>query len=378
METRTTMQFDKRLISSVVLIFVICLFIQSNWSSGATLLQTIYKAAHPFIVGAGVAFVVNIVMSAYEKLFVKLIKVDYILKFKRSFSLLLAYATFTAVVYMIFTIVLPDLITSLQSLLSINPQDIAKLLNHIQKSEIVSNLINALGGEAEVTNTLINFSKQILSQLLSSLTSILISVTSIASTLLNLVVSLIFSAYVLVNKETLGRQFGLLIDTFFKPYAKGIYYVLDVLNQRFHGFFVSQTLEAMILGSLTAIGMSLLGLPYAATIGVLISFTALIPVIGAYIGTSVGVILILTQDFKQALIFLIFIVLLQQFEGNLIYPRVVGGSIGLPGMWVLLAITLGGALGGVFGMLVAVPVSASAYQILKDYTYKKQSQISNS
>ncbi|MCI5871123.1 AI-2E family transporter [Streptococcus sp.] len=372
------MQFDKRLISSVVLIFVTCLFIQSNWSSGATLLQTIYKAAHPFIVGAGVAFVVNIVMSAYEKLFVKLIKVDYILKFKRSFSLLLAYATFTAVVYMIFTIVLPDLITSLQSLLSINPQDIAKLLNHIQKSEIVSNVINALGGEAEVTNTLINFSKQILSQLLSSLTSILISVTSIASTLLNLVVSLIFSAYVLVNKETLGRQFRLLIDTFFKPYAKGIYYVLDVLNQRFHGFFVSQTLEAMILGSLTAIGMSLLGLPYAATIGVLISFTALIPVIGAYIGTSVGVILILTQDFKQALIFLIFIVLLQQFEGNLIYPRVVGGSIGLPGMWVLLAITLGGALGGVFGMLVAVPVSASAYQILKDYTYKKQSQISNS
>ena len=117
---------------------------------------------------------------------------------------------------------------------------------------------------------------------------------------------------------------------------------------------------------------SLFSFPYAATIGILVAFTALIPVIGAYIGATIGFILIATQSVSQAFFFLVYLIVLQQFEGNIIYPRVVGGSIGLPGMWVLMAITIGGALFGILGMLVAVPLAASLYQIIKDNVVKHQ------
>ena len=117
----------------------------------------------------------------------------------------------------------------------------------------------------------------------------------------------------------------------------------------------------------------ILSFPYASTIGVLVAFTALIPVIGAYIGVTIGFFLIVTQSVPQAVAFVIFMIILQQFEGNLIYPRVVGGSIGLPGMWVLVAITIGGSLYGFLGMLMAVPIAASIYQIIKDQVAKRQS-----
>ena len=128
----------------------------------------------------------------------------------------------------------------------------------------------------------------------------------------------------------------------------------------------------MILGTLSFIGMTIFNLPYAATVGVLIAFTALIPVVGAYIGVTIGFILIATVSVSKAIFFVIFLVILQQFEGNLIYPRVVGGSIGLPGMWVLLSITIGASLGGVLGMMISVPLSASLYQMLKDHVAKRQ------
>lgn len=368
------MKLDKNVIGTIVAIFVCCLFIYTNWTFGTNLVDTFIKAVSPFIMGAGIAFIVNIVMSNYEKLMTRYLNYGIFAKAKRSISLILAYATFIAVAYLIFIIVLPDLIASLQSLLKISPKDVQAFLTSLQKNKFIKQALDDFGNEAELSKTVIDFSKQVLNQLLASLMGILSSVSSLASTLLNLFVSVIFSIYVLASKESLSRQFHLLVDTFLSKYKNGIYYVLDVVNERFRGFFVSQTIEAIILGSLTAIGMLLLRLPYATTVGVLISFTAVIPVVGAYIGTTVGAILIMTQDAKQALIFVIFIVLLQQFEGNLIYPRVVGGSIGLPGMWVLLAVTVGGASGGVFGMLLAVPLAASFYQILRDYIYKKKRQ----
>lgn len=369
------MKFEKKTIYYIVLTFVICLFIQSNWAHGAGFLRTIFKTIQPFLMGAGIAYVVNIVMSAYERVFERFVKVPKLLAMKRGLSLLMAYLTFMIVVFMIFAIVLPDLIDSLQSLLKINPADIQALIDDVQHNKWVAKGLKMFGSDVELGRLIADSSQQVLNQVLATLTGLLTSVSSIASTLMNLFLSLIFSIYVLGSKETLGRQFNLLLDTFMTRQAKVVHYVLNILHQRFHGFFVSQTLEAMILGSLTAIGMLLLGLPYVATIGVLISFTALIPVVGGMIGTAVGMILIMTQSFEQAMLFLIFTIILQQLEGNLIYPRVVGGSIGLPGMWVLLAITVGGAVGGILGMLISVPIFATLYQIIKDYTHKKHKQV---
>lgn len=371
----SALKFEKKTIYYIVLTFVICLFIQSNWAHGAGFLRTIFKTIQPFLMGAGIAYVVNIVMSAYERVFERFVKVPKLLAMKRGLSLLMAYLTFMIVVFMIFAIVLPDLIDSLQSLLKINPADIQALIDDVQHNKWVAKGLKMFGSDVELGRLIADSSQQVLNQVLATLTGLLTSVSSIASTLMNLFLSLIFSIYVLGSKETLGRQFNLLLDTFMTRQAKVVHYVLNILHQRFHGFFVSQTLEAMILGSLTAIGMLLLGLPYVATIGVLISFTALIPVVGGMIGTAVGMILIMTQSFEQAMLFLIFTIILQQLEGNLIYPRVVGGSIGLPGMWVLLAITVGGAVGGILGMLISVPIFATLYQIIKDYTHKKHKQV---
>ncbi|MGT2947855.1 AI-2E family transporter [Streptococcus devriesei] len=366
------MKLNKNYILYPVLVFVICYAAVANWSKGAELLNTFFAALSPFLAGAAIGYIVNIVMSAYEKLYDKLIKSPRLQKAKRPVTMILAYATFVLVVTLIFTIVLPDLIASLQSLLAIDPKDIQALINDVQHNKWVSRILAAFGTDKQLSSLISDYSRQILSQFLSVLTNVLASVTSIASALISIFVSIIFSMYVLANKEKLGYQFNLLVDTYLGRHAKKVHYLRDILHQRFHGFFVGQTLEAMILGSLTAVGMMLLGLPYAATIGILIAFTALIPVVGAYIGVTIGLILIMTQSFSQAIIFLIFIVLLQQFEGNVIYPRVVGGSIGLPSMWVLLAITLGGALAGIVGMLVAVPILASLYQIIKDHVYQKQ------
>ena len=366
------MKFEKKQVYYVVIAFTLCFAIQAYWSSGAQLLNTFYTASFPFLMGAGLAYIINIVMSAYEKLYVRLFKNTWLIKLKRSISMILAYLTFTVIIIWIFSIVLPDLIKSLSFLMTIDTKQITKLINELGDNKLVAQALEYLGAGNDLATTIQKYSQQVLKQVLTVLTSLLTSVTTLASTILNLFISLLFSIYVLASKEKLGRQFNLLIDTYLGKFAKTVHYVIGILHQRFHGFFVGQTMEAIILGTLTATGMFIFKLPYAATIGVLVTFTALIPVVGAYIGLCIGFILIATQSITKAIFFVIYLIILQQFEGNLIYPRVVGNSSGLPGMWVLLAITVGGSLWGVLGMLIAVPLSASIYQIIKDHVHKRQ------
>lgn len=366
------MKFEKKQVYYVVIAFTLCFAIQAYWSSGAQLLNTFYTASFPFLMGAGLAYIINIVMSAYEKLYVRLFKNTWLIKLKRSISMILAYLTFTVIIIWIFSIVLPDLIKSLSFLMTIDTKQITKLINELGDNKLVAQALEYLGAGNDLATTIQKYSQQVLKQVLTVLTSLLTSVTTLASTILNLFISLLFSIYVLASKEKLGRQFNLLIDTYLGKFAKTVHYVIGILHQRFHGFFVGQTMEAIILGTLTATGMFIFKLPYAATIGVLVAFTALIPVVGAYIGLCIGFILIATQSITKAIFFVIYLIILQQFEGNLIYPRVVGNSSGLPGMWVLLAITVGGSLWGVLGMLIAVPLSASIYQIIKDHVHKRQ------
>ena len=163
-----------------------------------------------------------------------------------------------------------------------------------------------------------------------------------------------------------------MVDVYLGSYGKTFHYVVAILNNRFRNFFVYQSLEACILGTLCYIGMRIFNFPYAATISILIGFSAMIPVVGAYIGVTIGTILIMTHSVTLALLFVAYVVILQQFEGNLIYPYVVGGSTGLPGIWVIFAITIGSALGGILGMLVSVPVAATLYQIVKDNVVRRE------
>lgn len=366
------MRFEKKQCYYVIIAFMICYAINAYWNSATTLINTVYKASFPFLIGAGIAYIINIVMSIYERIYVYLVPVPALLKAKRTLSMILAYLTFVLLITWLFSIVLPDLIASINALLQIDTSGLTHFIRKASETKLIKESLDYFGTSADITRALSDYSQQIINQVLAVLTGLLTSVSTIASTILNVFVSLVFSIYVLANKEHLGKQFTLLIDTYSGKYAKTIHYLLGILHLRFHGFFVGQTLEAMILGTLTAIGMMLLQFPYATTIGVLVAFTALLPVIGAYIGASIGFILIATHSVSQAFLFLLYLIILQQFEGNVIYPRVVGGSIGLPGMWVLMAITIGGALWGLLGMFIAVPLAASLYQLLKDNVMKRQ------
>lgn len=209
--------------------------------------------------------------------------------------------------------------------------------------------------------------------ILSSATTI---VGSFFGAVTNIVVAFIFSMYVLACKEEVAGKINRVMKAFMKTnvYEKTIY-VLDVVHKSFSNFFVGQATEAVILGTLCTIGMWIFKLPYAGPIGALVGLTALIPVFGGYIGAALGAFMILTVDPKLALVFIIYLLILQQLEGNLIYPRVVGSSIGLPGIWVLAAIMIGSGFGGVVGMLVGVPISASAYKLLRDATAKKEKEL---
>ncbi|MFI3887374.1 AI-2E family transporter [Streptococcus parauberis] len=366
------MKFEKKQVLNLVLLFVICYAIKSNWEMGSNVIETIYRTSLPFLYGAALAYVVNIVMSTYETGLGRLIKGEKYASLKRVISMILAYLTFFTLLTWIISIVIPDLIASLSLMLQFDTASIKTVVHDLSHNQLIAKVIKYAGGVSEITKTISNYSHQLLQQLLSVFTNILTSVTMIASAVISLFVSFVFSLYVLANKEQLCRQGNLLVDTYTGIYAQRIHYFVGLLHSRFHGFFVGQSIEAIILGSLTALGMFILQIPFAATIGVLVAFTALIPVVGAYIGLVIGFILIMTQSMTQAIIFVVFLVVLQQFEGNLIYPRVVGGSIKLPGMWVLLAITIGASLKGIMGMVVAVPLAATFYQMIRDNVEKKQ------
>ena len=191
--------------------------------------------------------------------------------------------------------------------------------------------------------------------------------STVASTVVTTFICLVFSIYLLSGKDRLIRQCKKLMDTYLgRERTKKALHVLSALNNAFHSYISGQCLEAVILGILCLIGMLIFRFPYGVMVSALVGCTALIPVAGAYIGAIVGAFMIFTVSPLKSLLFLIYLVVLQQLEGNIIYPRVVGQSIGLPGVWVLSAVTIGGGLFGIPGMIVGVPLTAAAYQLLRE------------
>lgn len=360
------MKFTKNQFIWLVVLFFSCFLIYTYWETVVSICNKIFVASQPFLFGAGIAFVVNILMSFYEKILIKFIPFGFITKIKRPVSLLLAFATIGLIFTWVVFTVLPDLIDSINTLISQDRSAINNLINWLLKNKSLQKIIQDLGGVTQVRELINSYSAQLLQQIMNGLTNFLTSLTSLPSTLINLFISIVFSCYVLVGKEKLGSQVNRLVDVYLGRYGKTFHYVVAILNNRFRNFFVYKSIEACILGTLCYIGMRIFNFPYAATISILIGFSAMIPVLGAYIGVTIGTILIMTHSVTLALLFVAYVVILQQFEGNLIYPYVVGGSTGLPVIWVILAITIGSALGGILGMLVSVPVAATLYQIVKD------------
>ena len=337
------------------------------WPAALALAKTVLGAASPLIIGCAVAYVVNILMSFYEKLWFPGSKHALVHTSRRAVCLVLSFVTVIALVVLIVALIVPQLISCIQILLSELPGAIDRGIAIVQSLDILPADILAPLANVDWQSKLGSILQTLTSGVSNVMGAVISTVSSVFSSVVTLLLALIFSIYLLLSREDLKRQFGKLLKRFCSPKWQGrICYVLHTVDDCFHRYIVGQCLEAVIIGVLCAVGMGLLRLPYATMIGALVGFTALIPVAGAYIGAGVGAFMILTVDPIQAVIFLVFLVILQQLEGNLIYPKVVGSSLGLPGIWVLAAVTVGGGILGIGGMLLGVPLAAAAYRILRD------------
>lgn len=345
------------------------------WPAFAHLLTRLFQAATPLLLGCVLAYTINILMSFYEAHYFPQSANPKLRKSRRPVCMLAAFLTLAVLLMFVVKLVVPELISCVKLLARHIPGAIDALLQWMEKKHMVpEDILAAL--EAVDWRARANEVLRILTSGLGSVMGIAVSAaSSLFSGLVTLFLALIFAIYLLLGKEKLAGQFHRLMLRYVRP---GIYanmrHVLCVLDESFHKYIVGQCTEAVILGGLCTLGMLILNLPYATMTGAVIAFTALIPVAGAYIGAGVGAFMILTVSPAKAMIFLIFIVVLQQLEGNLIYPRVVGSSLGLPAIWVLTAVTLGGGLMGIAGMLLCVPLAAALYKLLKEDVNQSQTK----
>lgn len=351
---------------ALVVVFLVIRY----WANVEGFTSLAVNAAMPLIVGCVMAYVINILMNFYEKWYTKLFKVEVARKIKRVVCLILAFLSLGGIVFLIVNLVLPELINCIASFIRLIPGALEMAVDFIGEDQIVKYFPQIKEG-FDISSQMEDLIKTVLGGVGGAVDSIVSAVSSAVSVVVNIVIGLIFSLYVLLEKEKLGAQCRALITTYLPKLSDKIFYVTKVVDESFHSFIVGQCIEAVVLGVLCVVGMLLLGFPYAVMIGVFIGFTALIPIAGAYIGAVVGAVMILTVSPLQALQFLVFIVILQQVEGNLIYPKVVGQSIGLPGIWVLTAITIGGGVLGVGGMLLAVPIFAAIYRLVSEDLKKR-------
>lgn len=346
------------------------------WSSAMGLLEAALAAGFSLLLGCVFAYIINIPMAFFERLLP--LKGGRLKRLRRPLCLLLALTCVVLLLMLLVRMILPSLIECVMLLVEQLPPAVTNLTNYVvqllEESGIMPDVASSLES-INVEQTL----KQGLDLLLKGMNGVmglLITTTSSAvSGVITLVLALIFSLYLLLGKERIGRQISRLLNAVVKPaHLRGYDHVRQVLNESFHNYIVGQCTEAAILGSLCILGMMLFRFPYAVMIGTLVGFTALIPIAGAYIGAAVGAFMIFTVSPMQAIWFLVFLVVLQQLEGNLIFPRVVGSSIGLPGVWVLAAVTVFGGLFGILGMVVGVPLSAAAYRLLREFTESREQQ----
>ena len=336
--------------------------------------KNIWGILFPFVLGGAIAFVINVPMSFLEKkIFGKTKDGNKVgKKLARPISLLLTIILAVGVIALVMFGVIPQLTRTMGSLMisianfvpqmqnwirdfSHNNQEIMKLVNQVQfnQDQAIKWGISILGsGAGNMMNTTMS------------------AVGSIVSGFATFFIAFSFACYILFQKEKLHVQISKVFFAFIsKQKAEVFLKICSLTYQTFANFLTGQCVEAVILGSMFVVTLSILKMPYALLIGTLIAFTALIPIFGAFIGCAVGCFLIFMVNPKQAILFIIVFLILQQIEGNLIYPHVVGGSVGLPSIWVLAAVTIGGNLMGIVGMLIFIPLVSVLYTIFREFVY---------
>ncbi len=354
----------KKNIILIITYIALIIFVLVNFEKILSILGYIINIFSPFIFGVIIAFVLNVLVNFIErKLFGKVKKKTW-LKLKRPFSIAISVVLVIFIIVFIMNLLIPQLKNSVSLFTDSLPTYKEDIINVMNKFNLEENTVK------KASDYLDNFGKIITDYIKGNSKDVITVTTEVATSLITIiskaVIAIVFAIYIIAQKETLKRQFNKLMSAYLKPRTVNrINKYASMANTTFSNFVTGQCLEAVIFGSLCFLGMLILRLPYAPTIAVLLGFTALIPVFGAFIGTFLGAFLILMISPIKAIIFVVFILVLQQIEGNLIYPKVVGKSVGLPGIWVLLSVTIGASVGGILGMLIATPLCSLLYILLR-------------
>lgn len=366
-----------RQIRGLILFTAIVVLIILNFNSVMNTFVFLVKILQPFLIGGVIAFVLNIPMKAIETKLLKRWKGKSADKLKRPASLVLALLFIAGLIYIVLQTVVPQISATTLELGKKIPVFLSQIMEKLEKlsaeyPDILKQLQELEKMEIDWNSLLSNVSGFMKTGVGSVLTSTVSVAGAIINTVINIVIAIIFSIYILTQKEKLGSQGSRILHAYFpeKVYTR-IEKVLYLLYHNFTNFVTGQCLEAVILGCMFVVAMLIFRMDYAVLVGVLVAFTALIPIVGAFIGCAVGAFLLAINNPMTALWFVILFLIIQQIEGNLIYPKVVGNSVGLPSIWVLVAVSVGGSLFGIPGMLLFIPLVSTLYALLREDVAKR-------
>lgn len=374
--SRETVKRIKGLIVFAALV-VACLW---KYDVVVSVLAFIFHVIFPFVLGGAIAFILNVPMNFIQRhLFaperVERHKIQK--KIARPVSMLIVIFGVFGIVALVMFVLIPQLGDTFSNLGSSIQAFIPKVQEWAEKlfhdNKEIMTWVNSLKFDwNKIMDAGIDFFKNGAGSVLDSTIT---AAKSIVSGITTFFIAFVFAVYILLQKEKLGIQAKKVLFAFVrKGRAEAAMEVLSLTYNTFSSFLTGQCLEAIILGSMFVVTMTLFKLPYALLVGIVIAFTALIPIFGAFIGCAVGAFLIFMVDPFKALIFVILFLILQQIEGNLIYPHVVGNSVGLPSIWVLAAVSIGGSLMGIVGMLIFIPIISVVYALFREIVYLKLRQ----
>ena len=352
--------------ATVVAVYLACTY----WPALTGALKVALAAASPLLIGAVIAYVANILMSFYEAHFFVKSKKPMVKKLRRPICVALSFLTAVAAIVWLLTTVLPELGKCVELIIARLPGALNTaytwLDERFQLGTVLAEMNLTLpGADFDWKSTITSAVGFVMTGVGGAAKVAVTAVSSVFSTVVTMFLAIVFAIYLLAGKESLAARFTRLMRTYLgEKLTSRVLYILRVLDDSFHSFIVGQCTEALILGALCFIGMMIFGFSNALTISVMVGFTALIPIAGAYIAAAAGAFMLFVESPLTALGFVLFLTVLQQIEGNLIFPRVVGESIGLPGVWVLAAVTVGGGMMGIPGMLIGVPLASAAYRLI--------------
>ena len=360
----------KKYIFIAFLVLAVCLAVR-NFSVISKMLATAFTAIMPLLMGCVIAYIFNIIMTFYEKHYFPKKNTAFITKTRRPVCVGLAFASAGLIIVLVASIVYPELVRAFKLIYAEIPsvfrevQAFARtaLKEYPEIQELINNIEPDVMG---LTDNVGNDAYNIFGSVVSFIGSTVSFVT-------NIIIAVIFALYILIRKDKLKNDLKRFQNAYISDRTnRYINHIFSIADDTFRNFFVGQFTEGIIIGVLCFIGMTILRLPYSAMAGTIVGVTALVPIVGAVIGMLISAFIIFTVSPMKALIFIIFLLILQQLEDNLIYPKVVGTSVGLPAIWVLASITIGGGLFGVLGMLIGVPLFAVAYKLIFEVLERRE------